>query len=98
MGQRIVKQPNGLYGIFSSITDSYILCNATPEMIIKERIKEAKEKIKNEVLNEISENNKRKLEFDESLKTIQMVHGKNSEELKWIKKYANMKVNEKEKD
>ena len=36
MGHQIVKQPNGLYALWSSIVDTFILLDATPEDIIQD--------------------------------------------------------------
>lgn len=34
MGQQIVKQPDGLYAIFSSVVDDFIVIDATPQQLI----------------------------------------------------------------
>jgi hypothetical protein len=38
MGRRVVKQPNGLYAIFSSICDDFVLLDANREEILEELI------------------------------------------------------------
>jgi hypothetical protein len=39
--QRIIRQPDGLYAVFSSIVDGFILRGATEEEIIQWRAEEA---------------------------------------------------------
>lgn len=34
MGHQIIKQPNGLLSVFSSVTDSFILTEATPGELV----------------------------------------------------------------
>lgn len=46
MGRRYVKQPNGLYAEFSTITDLFVLWNATREEIIASTVDEAVERAK----------------------------------------------------
>lgn len=46
MGRQIIKQPNGLYAEFSSITDSFIIWDATKEQLLQHRIEEAIEDAK----------------------------------------------------
>lgn len=41
MGQQIIRQPDGKLAVFSSITDSFIVTDATPEEIIEWRAEEA---------------------------------------------------------
>ncbi|NED75377.1 hypothetical protein G3I51_24240 [Streptomyces sp. SID9944] len=41
MGQQIIKQPDGRLAVFSSITDTFIVVDATPEEIIEWRAEEA---------------------------------------------------------
>lgn len=41
MGQQIIKQPDGKLAVFSSITDTFIVVDATPEEILDWRADEA---------------------------------------------------------
>lgn len=49
MGRQIIKQPNGLYCVFSSVVDSVIMHDATPEDIIEEWARESREEIEHKV-------------------------------------------------
>ncbi|MEV6684403.1 hypothetical protein AB0N28_03505 [Streptomyces sp. NPDC051130] len=41
MGQQIIKQPDGKFAVFESVTDTFILADATPEEIVTWRAEEA---------------------------------------------------------
>lgn len=41
MGQQIIKQPDGRLAVFSSITDTFIIVDATPEEIVEWRAEQA---------------------------------------------------------
>lgn len=43
MGQQIIKQPNRLLAVFSSVTETFIIMDATPDEIIEWRAKAAAE-------------------------------------------------------
>ncbi|WP_406172115.1 hypothetical protein [Streptomyces sp. NBC_00996] len=43
MGQQIIKQPDGRLSVFSSVTDSFIVVDASPEEIVEWRAEEAQE-------------------------------------------------------
>lgn len=43
MGQQIIRQPDGKLAVFSTITDSFIVVDATREEIIEWRAEEAAE-------------------------------------------------------
>lgn len=43
MARLLFKQPNGLYGCYSTVTDGFIFCNATKEKYIEMRLEELKE-------------------------------------------------------
>lgn len=49
MGQQIIKQPDGLYCIWSSIVDDVIWYDCTRQDIVDIRIAEAKKRINREV-------------------------------------------------
>jgi hypothetical protein len=44
MGQQIIQQPDGKLAVFSSITDTFIVVDATPEELIEWRAEEAAER------------------------------------------------------
>lgn len=43
MAQQIMKQPDGRLAVFSTITDTFVLVDATPEEVIEWRAEEAAE-------------------------------------------------------
>ncbi|WP_330328214.1 hypothetical protein [Streptomyces pseudovenezuelae] len=43
MGQQIIQQPDGRLAVFSTITDTFILMDATPEEILNWRAEKAAE-------------------------------------------------------
>lgn len=43
MGQQIIKQPDGKLAVFDTVTDSFVVVDATPEEIIEWRAEEAAE-------------------------------------------------------
>ena len=57
MGQQIIKQPNGLYAVFSSITDTIIMWNFTADDLIEYYVKEARKRITRDVQDTIAELN-----------------------------------------
>lgn len=59
MARQIIKQPNGLYCLFSSYVDSIVQWNLTADQIIDFLVEEQKKLITHEVSNIISKLNKR---------------------------------------
>lgn len=53
MGQQIIKQPDGKLAVFSSITDTFIVVDATPEEIIEWRAEEAAERAREQTRREL---------------------------------------------
>lgn len=41
MGQQIIRQPDGLFAVFSSNVDAFIIIDATPEELVEWRAEEA---------------------------------------------------------
>lgn len=41
MAEQIIQQPDGRLAVFSSVTDSLVICDATPDEIIEWRAEEA---------------------------------------------------------
>ncbi len=83
MSRQIIKQPNGLYCIFSSIVDNVTMYDCTEEAIIEEWVAEQRVEITERVKGQI-----KKLEagekpyhqftqsYEEMLLNIKEVHGK----------------------
>lgn len=89
MGHQIIKQPDGLYAIFSSVVDDFIWTNCTPEDIIEIRTKEAVKAIREDVLNDVAALDKGEkpyyqftMSFDEAVRHIRLVHRKDTDSLK----------------
>ena len=56
MSRQIIKQPNGLYAIWSTVVDELIYKNITIKEYIKIRVKEETQRIKkdiNKIVNEL---------------------------------------------
>lgn len=82
MGRSIVRQPDGLYAVFSSIIDDFVLVNCTPQEIIDYYVKDAKEEIERSVCQSVekADNGTSTYTFEETLDVIKMVHGKRGKE------------------
>lgn len=52
MSHEIIKQPNGLFAVWSTIIDDFVMVDATPEDIINDEVEMAREKSTKEI-NEI---------------------------------------------
>lgn len=83
MGHQIIKQPNGLFCIYSSICDDIIAYNKKAEDIIEMEIEEQKCIIKHRVLETILKLESEKnpyyqfyLPYQEMLNRIESAHGK----------------------
>lgn len=63
MGQQIIRQPDGRLAVFSSITDSFIVVDATLEEIVEWRAEEAaeqaRERTRAELARVLAEGNRR---------------------------------------
>lgn len=55
MGQQIIQQPDGRYAVFSSITDTFVVWDATPEEIIEWRVEQATEKAREDTQRELEQ-------------------------------------------
>jgi hypothetical protein len=53
VGQQIIVQPDGLLAVFSSVTDSLIITDATPEELVQWRADEATKKAEEATRREI---------------------------------------------
>lgn len=93
MGRQIVKQPNGLYAVWSSIVDSVIVYDATPDEIIEFYQLEEMKRLRDGVLEAIAaleRGEKPSGQFTKSwedcLHWIEVVHGKDDETLAELRK------------
>lgn len=87
MARSIVKQPNGLYAVFSSVVDDFVATDATEEELIEMLIQEQKDRITEEVHNTVRILNgehwqdcypyytRGNVTWEECEKTRKMVHG-----------------------
>lgn len=66
MGQQIIKQPDGRLAVFSSVTGSFIVVDATPDELVEWRAEEAAEKAREQTRRELEHvlaDNPRKVYF-----------------------------------
>lgn len=99
MGRQIIKQPNGLYAVYSSNVDHFLIYDATPEDIIEDWVREAREDIERgvwSVVQDIERGGKPYHQFtrsfDEAVEWTRAVH-KDTEDLDEIIRAANTPVN-----
>jgi methanogenic corrinoid protein MtbC1 len=89
MGRQIIKQPDGKYCVFSSISDDFIVYDATPNEIIEMMVEDEKERITdqvNETVKSIEEGKKPYHQFTMTFKEAVREVPKNSEAKKEFKK------------
>lgn len=67
-----VTQPDGLFAIWSSVCDNFIIWNATKEQIIEYKLQEAKEEFERDFDMYLDKYEK----FSDCVKTTIYVHGK----------------------
>jgi hypothetical protein len=91
MARQIIKQPNGLYCVWSTIVDDLVLIDATPQDIINELVqKSSKEHTEfvNSTVDALERGEKPyyhyTMTFDEAVKEIRKRHGKNTETLQML--------------
>ncbi|MCZ4510419.1 hypothetical protein O3Q52_19945 [Streptomyces sp. ActVer] len=53
MGQQIIQQPDGKLVVFSSVTDTFIVVDATPEELVEWRAEEAAERAREQTRREL---------------------------------------------
>lgn len=53
MGQQIITQPDGRLAVFSSITDTFIVVDATPDELVEWRAEEAAEQARERTRREV---------------------------------------------
>jgi len=83
MSHQIIKQPNGLYAIYSSICDNFVFINATPDDIVECWLEEEKERIYikiDKIIAKLEAGEKPYYQFtltwDEACDSIKETHGK----------------------
>ncbi len=80
MARQIVKQPDGLYSVWSTIVDDFVYTDCTKEDLIQGFLEEEKERIIDSVnrqLNDIEQGNTNQFTktYGECLKRIKELHG-----------------------
>ena len=87
MGQQIIKQPNGLYAVFSAVVDDFVIEDATPYEIVDEWIKDERERLAkkvSEIVAALERGEKPYFQFTmtyaEAIELSNSVHGEDSEE------------------
>lgn len=78
MARQIIKQPNGLFCVWSSVVDDFIMMNATPQDIIDCWVLEEKEEIENRVKDVTDQISKGENPYHGHVKTF-------SERVDWVK-------------
>ncbi|MEU8642259.1 hypothetical protein AB0C91_10110 [Streptomyces sp. NPDC048674] len=76
MGQQIIQQPDGKLAVFSSITDTFIVADATPEELVEWRAEEAAERARENTRRELDKvlaGNSRRAYFQSTLTWEQAV-------------------------
>ncbi|MFB7359647.1 hypothetical protein [Streptomyces gardneri] len=53
MSQQIMKQPDGLLAVFSSVTDTFVVVDATPEELVEWRAQQAAEAAREQTRREL---------------------------------------------
>ena len=82
MGYQIVRQPNGKYALWNSVIDNFTFVNASPEEIVREKVRVYEEELIKEV-NELVvrlEKGEKPLHqltmtFEKAIEMIKKVHG-----------------------
>ena len=92
MANRIIKQPNGKYAIYSTIVDDFTLLDASPEDIINEWVERERTLITNkvkEIVRKLEEDKKPYFQFtksfDETVEDIKEMHGEDTESLRMLR-------------
>jgi hypothetical protein len=82
MGRQIIKQPNGRYAVWSSVTDDFVALDATAEELVDNAGEEARvaaERETTEIIRELDEGRRPYRQFtmswEEAQATRREVHG-----------------------
>lgn len=73
MGNKIVKMPNGKYGVFSSIVDAFTMVDCSAKDIIEDWLMDSRDRITRQVNRQISE--AKPDDFMECVFIVASVHG-----------------------
>ncbi len=91
MGSQIIQQPNGLFAVWSSITDYFDIIDATPEEIVEEWLEEKRAEYAVSVARTIEmlkaggkPSHQFTKTFDECIATIREIHGDDAESLELL--------------
>lgn len=76
MAQQIIRQPNGKYCIYSTITDNVTHYNMTIDEIVNILIEDSKKELRQKILNIENGKNHFSLSYEEMLEQIFEIHGK----------------------
>ena len=81
MGHQIIKQPNGLFAVWSTIVDDFVMVDATPEEIIEEEIKARSDNVEKEIRKIVKSWNENGcyqhfMDWEEANEWRKTVHGK----------------------
>lgn len=102
MSRQIIKQPNGLYCVFSSVVDNFVMYDADVEGLIEEQVEEFRKRITagiTKTCRRLDEGDKTvyhqfTMSFDEACEMVKRLHGKNDETLKEVRDAASKPVTE----
>jgi len=88
MGHQIIKQPDGMYALFSSFCDDFVLINAKPEDIVDEWVNSYKKEMEGKVHDIVAALERGEkpyyqftMSFNEAVDKIKDLHGDNMESL-----------------
>ena len=82
MTQQIIKQPNGLYALFCTMSETFVMQDATPQQIIDYKCKSYREEVTYEVdriINKIEKGNKPYCQFTLTWKKAYALHKKHTQ-------------------
>ena len=84
MGHQIIKQPNGLFAVWSTIVDNFILTDATPEELIEDEMKSRREDVEEQIQKIVKTLNECRryrhfMTWDEAINWRDVIHGEDYE-------------------
>lgn len=78
MARRIVRQPDGLLSVWSTIVDNFIITDATEEQLLEELLEEAVQKERERIKRDIEN---ARTDYDYHLRLMKEVHEAEEEEV-----------------
>lgn len=75
MGWKIVKQPDGLFSVFSSVVDNFVITDATQAEVLAEFVHETTSRVLEQALKQIHKAEENAGEYEKYVETIKQVHG-----------------------